>query len=88
MNELAAVVAAETASSCLDYVLLKEMNQLTQKRYADMADFVRGLQPQMDVCWLAARLMHMHLQSYMCSAVPTRPSMLHLLQPDSSIYCM
>ncbi|KAL0020383.1 hypothetical protein WJX79_002660 [Trebouxia sp. C0005] len=57
MNELAAVVAAETASSCLDYVLLKEMNQLTQKRYADMADFVRGLQPQMEdllVCQEAA----------------------------------
>ncbi len=52
MNELAAVVAAETASSCLDYALLKELNQLAQKRYADMANFVKGLQPQMEVRWL------------------------------------
>ena len=52
MSELAAVVAAETASSSLDYILLKDMNQLTQKRYADMVNFVKGLQPQMEVRWL------------------------------------
>lgn len=57
MNELAAVVAAEAASSCLDYVLLKDMNQLTQQRYADMANLLKGLQPQMEdllVCQEAA----------------------------------
>lgn len=51
MNELAAFVAAETASSSLDYVLLKDMNQLTQKRYADMVNLIKGLQPQMEVRW-------------------------------------
>ncbi|KAL0035395.1 hypothetical protein WJX77_004578 [Trebouxia sp. C0004] len=57
MNELAAVVVAETASSCLDYILLKDMNQLAQTQYADMANFVKGLQPQMEdllVCQEAA----------------------------------
>ena len=87
MNELAAVVAAETASSSLDYVLLKDMNQLAQKRYADMANFVKGLQPQMEVRWLPDCCTCI-LQSYISSAVPTRPCMLHLLQPDSSVNCI
>jgi len=49
MTELAAVVAAETASATSEYTLLTDMNQLTQKKYADMTKFMRRLQPQREV---------------------------------------
>lgn len=49
IDKLAAVVAAEAASSSSDYTLLTDMNAMTQRRYADMTSFVRGLQPQTEV---------------------------------------
>jgi hypothetical protein len=86
MNELAAVVAAETASSSLDYVLLKDMNQLAQKRYADMANFVKGLQPQMEVRWLpdCSTCICRATSAVVChlgSASPFQTQQQHLLHP-------
>lgn len=49
MNELADVIAAETASSTSDYTLLSSMNQLMERQYADMTHFVQALQPQTEV---------------------------------------
>lgn len=49
IDKLAAVVAAEAASSSSDYTLLTDMNSMTQRRYSDMTSFVKGLQPQTEV---------------------------------------
>lgn len=45
LKELAAVVDAETGSAMSDYVLLRDMNQVAETKYAGMLQQVEALQP-------------------------------------------
>lgn len=49
LKELAAVVDAETGSATSDYVLLKDMNQMSETKYAGMVQQVEALQPALQV---------------------------------------
>lgn len=49
MNELAAVVEAETANAMSDYVLLKDMNRVAENKYDGMVRHVESLQPVLTV---------------------------------------
>ena len=48
-KELAAVVDAETGSAMLEYVLLKDMNQVSETKYAGLVQQVEALQPALQV---------------------------------------
>lgn len=48
-KELAAVVDAETGSAMSDYILLKDMNQVSEIKYAGMVQQVEALQPALQV---------------------------------------
>lgn len=66
MMELAAVIKAETASSASEYTLLKDMNEMAEKKYAGMTQQVASLQPQLTV---RARHLHRPNRSYVVPAM-------------------